>query len=245
MGIYTEFLGTLLFLSLFASAALAIALILYRKRIREKDFFLKKWESFGGYTEYTGSFFEEAVSVIGQIRRAIRVFHTNSDRTRLSQEETAFLTDCDALLNNTFTGNETVDALLFTKKKRCSELGIHFTLEIQAIPDGELSELLITSLLGNLLDNAIEAAAASGHKAPRISVRSYIRKSVWIVKTENTKDIQARPLEVQMKTSKKEKKDHGIGLPILRQITNQYDGSLTFRDLEGSFEVQAMLVLPA
>ena len=42
MGIYTEFLGTLLFLSLFASAALAIALILYRKRIREKDFFLKK-----------------------------------------------------------------------------------------------------------------------------------------------------------------------------------------------------------
>ncbi len=243
MGIYTEFLGTLLFLSLFASAALAIALILYRKRIREKDFFLKKWESFGGYTEYTGSF-EEAVSVIGQIRRAIRVFHTNSDRTRLSQEETAFLADCDALLNNTFTGNETVDALLFTKKKRCSELGIHFTLEIQAIPDGELSELLITSLLGNLLDNAIEAAAASGHKAPRISVRSYIRKSVWIVKTENTKDIQARPLEVQMKTSKKEK-DHGIGLPILRQITNQYDGSLTFRDLEGSFEVQAMLVLPA
>lgn len=245
MGIYTEFLGTLLFLSLFASAALAIALILYRKRIREKDFFLKKWESFGGYTEYTGSFFEEAVSVIGQIRRAIRVFHTNSDRTRLSQEETAFLADCDALLNNTFTGNETVDALLFTKKKRCSELGIHFTLEIQAIPDGELSELLITSLLGNLLDNAIEAAAASEHKAPRISVRSYIRKSVWIVKTENTKDIQARPLEVQMKTSKKEKKDHGIGLPILRQITNQYDGSLTFRDLEGSFEVQAMLVLPA
>ena len=97
----------------------------------------------------------------------------------------------------------------------------------------------------NLLDNAIEAAAASGHNAPQISVRSYIRKSVWIVKTENTKDIQARPLEVQMKTSKKEKKDHGIGLPILRQITNQYDGSLTFRDLEGSFEVQAMLVLPA
>ena len=48
-----------------------------------------------------------------------------------------------------------------------------------------------------------------------------------------------------MKTSKNEKKDHGIGLPILHQITNQYDGSLTFRDLEGSFEVQAMLVLPA
>lgn len=53
MGIYTEFLGTLLFLSLFASAALAIALILYRKRIREKDFFLKKmgvfWRLYGVY----------------------------------------------------------------------------------------------------------------------------------------------------------------------------------------------------
>lgn len=118
MGIYTEFLGILLFLALFASAALTVALIVYRKRAREKDFFLKRWESLGGYPEYTGSFFEEAVSVTGQIRRAIRGFHTNSDRIRLSQEETAFLADCDALLNNTFTGNETVDALLFTKKKR-------------------------------------------------------------------------------------------------------------------------------
>jgi len=127
------------------------------------------------------------------------------------------------------TDNPGISAMLFAKASHAEARGISFSVlvdcSLQSVP---LSTMEANSLLGNLLDNAIEAAAA--YTGADRSVRLEITKAPgkYIFTVANTGDpippeIHKRMYEPHFGTKKG---NQGLGLAIAKEIVDKYSGRL-------------------
>lgn len=147
------------------------------------------------------------------------------------------------------TGSSEIDALLAHKADDCSRLGIGFDVIITSITDIDWSMMEMISVVGNLMDNAIEAAslcatdAGSGAGAdaaanePFIRARAKWTNDVWLLKVVNSKVNDIKPIENMFATTKADFSKHGIGLGLVKQIVKKYGGEIRFKDKGETFEV--------
>lgn len=216
------------------------------KKIQQKNkSLLEQWTDQHNYIKGLESFSRSVWTMTEDLRKLTAAFETgNRDTARHQAEaEKACLESCNALLSRMHSGNPVADALLFGKTSVCQKLNIRFEVESCQLPEGKLKEIELTSLLSNLLDNAIEAAAASGSEDPFIRLNCNYRSGVLFVRVENSKDPSAMPMKNQMHTTKKDKSAHGLGLQILNKIIEKYDGVLKMEDKGSTFISAVSLVL--
>lgn len=91
----------------------------------------------------------------------------------------------------------------------------------------------LSSVLFNLLDNAIEACSSSGFDKPHLSLSLTTSKGFLSILVRNSKN----PLEVfDHNTTKENTFYHGLGLSIIEDICRKYDGSWQWNDFENTFE---------
>ncbi len=115
--------------------------------------------------------------------------------------------------------------------------GIHPIYNIN-IPQGlQIDNLLIASILGNLLDNAIRASAQTEEKYFEINI-SYIFESLNI-KVFNGVCCDKIDFE---KSSKKESKVHGIGISSVKENVKKLSG--TFSITQDKNIVKAVVKIP-
>ena len=133
------------------------------------------------------------------------------------------------------SGNSTMDSILTYKEKICASNGIHLECEIGKVPNNILSENEMISLIGNLLDNAIEASLKS--KERWIVVKSEIIKNIWIFRIKNSKTTEESPIKQDMRTTKADKKNHGLGVKIVKKIIKRKKGYIKMSDKGAAFEV--------
>lgn len=129
--------------------------------------------------------------------------------------------------NRTWTGMPTLDFILSMKDEKVKEAGIKFVLssEIDEIP---IEEADFVVLLGNLLDNAIEAAQKCVDQKRTIELRLKVVNNMLLLLMTNTSTL--RPIERNKRfiTSKQEKKGHGYGIESVKHIVNKYNGEVKF-----------------
>lgn len=135
------------------------------------------------------------------------------------------------------TGNIMMDVIVNTKYQIASNKGISFVLSASLPEELNISEKHLGILLGNLYDNAIEAA--------QDCKEGYVSLSVW---TEH------RMLEIEMinsytgernldfSTTKANPMMHGLGLRSVQNLVNQYDGKFSVRMEQG--EAVVLVELP-
>lgn len=244
MELYTELLIFLLLLFLLLAALAVLSVHSRRRHAGELRQLLEQRQLHADYLSHIDSLSREIYALSAQVRNLVDVRSHAEEGSLPFAENRACLSGCDHFLHLACTENPVVNALLFSKRTACEAQGIQFSANIHALPKDGIAEVELTALLGNLLDNAMEAAAAAGAERPFVHLSSEIKKSVWIVKTENTKDPAVQPISRGMKTNKAKKQEHGLGLSIIAQLTEQYDGSLAFQDTGECFQVTAMLMLP-
>lgn len=117
------------------------------------------------------------------------------------------------------SGNEMLDIILNGKLSAAADAGI--TVEIvrmQAPPSLPLSDAELSSLLMNLLDNAVEAAAAPGVAKPYIKLDLCIKGHFFLLTCENAATLD----HIQ----KESDPGHGLGLKIIRQIAARHENLL-------------------
>lgn len=128
------------------------------------------------------------------------------------------------------TDNPGISAMLFAKAGLAEARGIPFSVlvdcSLQGVP---LSTMEANSLLGNLLDNATEAAAAyaEAHRSVRLEITREPGEYVFIV--ANTGDqispeTRDRMYEPHYSTKKS---NQGLGLTIVKEIVGKYSGRVT------------------
>jgi hypothetical protein len=124
------------------------------------------------------------------------------------------------------TGHPAMDALLAVKKQSADELDIQFEVSV-ILPDQIAVDALdLCIVLGNGLDNAIEACARikdSGRRFIKLSIK--IKSKYVFVNIENPV-CQNEP-EIFPKTSKQDTVRHGFGLENIKSVAEKYDGGLS------------------
>ena len=134
------------------------------------------------------------------------------------------------------SGNLVVDSIINYKLRNINDINLYIDV---CIPKKlEISDVDMTVVLGNLLDNAIRAVKEADRKKLQITMR--YNKGRLILQIENAyKNIIKSQGKLQ--TTKKEKQGHGIGLESVREVVERYDGIIQIDCKDNMFVVTAIL----
>lgn len=132
------------------------------------------------------------------------------------------------------TNNPTLNVLLSQKVRIAREKHIRVKADLDLSPADFLEPIDICSIFGNALDNAIEAAEQLEDDQSRyISIKGGAYAGLFVVRITNS--CTGNLLKTEnglLRTTKKDKAQHGIGLENIRRALQRYQGVLTY-GLEG------------
>ena len=140
-----------------------------------------------------------------------------------------------------FTGIEAVDALITSKVQTMEEHGIKFSHSIYISTENTLDVFDLCVLLGNLLDNAIEANQKVEIKDRYISLNIIQQFDFLSINIRNAVNENVKIDKTGIATTKKNKELHGFGLQSVKEIVNKYNGNYTFRQQQNNFETIIMV----
>ncbi len=122
------------------------------------------------------------------------------------------------------TGNEIVDAVLNQKKVQAEQNHIDFQVKAVVSPDMKINSTDLSALLFNSLDNAIEANLKIANKDQRMIKINIAPKKGYLYIDVTNSMVTSKNFTFQ--TSKSDKKTHGLGLKIMKNITKKYNGDI-------------------
>lgn len=126
------------------------------------------------------------------------------------------------------TGNAMVDAMVNTKQKIAEQKGIVFAVNAVIPEECKINGIDLANLLGNLIDNAIEASEKEKHGYIDINIKQNKKFLMIVIKNKFVGTLMQ-----DMQTTKENKKLHGIGLKSVKNIVTKYNGEISFdRDKE-------------
>lgn len=136
-----------------------------------------------------------------------------------------------------YTGNPILDILLTDKAAIIREKNIRLEIKVDNINMDFLDAIDATTIFGNLIDNAIEAAEkADGERYIRIRIMPL--QEMVLVRIENN----SLPLKWKNGMPVSEKgKNHGIGLLNVKRSIKKYDGDISFQQKNDMVIVDLLL----
>ncbi len=219
-----------------------IALLVVLKKATDKNksntqHMIDEWQKQNKYMDNTVEICEKALELTAEVRQSI-------ESAQIGREESC-IEKCDSLLVSINGADTALGVLIFEKKHVCIENDIEFIDNISFIPsENQVKEIDSVSIMGNVLDNAIEAAILTDKvKTKRyINVISACKKNVWIIKVTNSKN-DLVITDKDFNTTKSDKENHGHGINIIRMIAYRYNGEVDISDKRDSFEVSIYITM--
>lgn len=149
----------------------------------------------------------------------------------------ADLTSVDKLIKS---GNVMVDAILNSKLSLARSRNIAINAKAVVPVELNISEIDLCVIIGNLLDNAIEACSRISEERNRL-IRVYIdiKKDHLYISVTNTSAGKTKKLNGRYVSEKGPY--HGFGLIRVDRIVDKYGGYIKRRDEEGAFTSEIML----
>lgn len=151
---------------------------------------------------------------------------------------------------NIQTGNTIIDAVLTVKLAAAEQLGIHIERHI-FLPSGQnlpLDDVSISSLLGNALDNMLEASAQVKKikKEPWISITIKILRESFFLEFKNcsTGNYNFSPDHTLLTTKEKNSQEHGLGLKRISTLVKKASGFYEIQPEPDKFTLTIIIPLP-
>lgn len=136
-----------------------------------------------------------------------------------------------------FCKNPVVNALIEYYYGMAQTQGTEFQVRLDLPDQIPLTDVELCTVLGNLLDNAVEACSRQKQGVRRILVAGETRGNMYFLKIENTYDGLAFQEGKTFLSRKGASADHGIGLSSVRKIIEGHGGDLDLVPGEESFLV--------
>lgn len=135
------------------------------------------------------------------------------------------------------TGIPTIDFIINMKMEKIKQLRID--LQVQSdLDENPIGEADFVVLLGNLLDNAIEAAEKCRPESRMIKLHLSKVNHMFLLLLENSNAVMPVSKKEKFVSSKKESEFHGYGVESIKYITEKYDGEVEFTYDEKVFRVR-------
>lgn len=142
------------------------------------------------------------------------------------------------------SGNDTIDALINYKYNVAKEYGIDFMLKIYIPEELPIEQCDLGVVLGNTLDNAIEATKDCKDNKKMIEIFMGIKKEAWVMLIRNP--YEHRLVEDRagnLISTKQDNKRHGFGLKSVKRIVESYNGEVLTDITTNMFSVIAVMNL--
>lgn len=145
-----------------------------------------------------------------------------------------------------YTNNIVVNTMLFAKIAEAEQKGVRVIAEVN-IPE-ELSgidEFDLNLLLINLLNNAVEACLSLPQNVDKtVQFKMGLKGNFLFFKAENPyTNLKTNPAG-ELLTTKKDRKNHGIGMTIIKTTAKKYHGTSVYSTENGIFTHTVSLELP-
>ncbi len=175
--------------------------------------------------------------------QAIKALLSMGKKEELSEYLDNLEKDLDSIDIAIRTGNVGLDAILSSKVSIARKNNIEVNCTAKVPADLKISDVHLCAIVGNLMDNAIEACEkiAAG-AAPRF-IRIYIGlfKSQLYISVSNATCEKHRRRLSELVTSKLG--EHGFGLRRIDKLAEKYDGYVNRKNEPGIFATEVMLPL--
>ncbi len=135
----------------------------------------------------------------------------------------------DSMERVSYCNNPSLDALLSLKNKEADAEKIKTRIAVCDLAGVTVKDYDICSVVANLFDNAIEAAKQTQEKYIDLEINLKADRLFIVVKNSSNEP------EKTLKTTKKDKEHHGIGLQSVKETAEKYDGDCVFRYDNGEF----------
>lgn len=148
--------------------------------------------------------------------------------------------DIGAAYTLNFTGIEAVDALITSKSLVMKEKNIQFESSIYVAKENYIDLTDWCVLLGNLLDNAIEANENinSTGNGKYVFLKIQQKNNYVSIDITNSKSLDAIKIDMSnIVTGKQNKAIHGFGLRSIKEIVDKYYGNMIVEQKDCIFEV--------
>ena len=129
----------------------------------------------------------------------------------------------------TTTGNIVIDSLVEYWQRAAEKAGIDFQAELSIPMEMPFKGADISLILGNLLENAVEGAEKTTKRKYIKFCLKYDRKNLLIT-IENSYGGKLQRVKEELRTTKEDTANHGIGLASVRRAARKYQGTVFIDD---------------
>ena len=214
--------------------------------IRQRDIYRQQTDHYRNQMEVI----EESQNRIRALRHDMKnhMLHLSVQLRQGNYEDALrYLEDMEEELKNPAeyvrTGNREIDSLLNYKLQKAEQVLSEVESDIRVPVELMPKSFDINVILGNLLDNAIEAAQESERKWIKLVMRA--DRGVFLIHIANScKNSPKKKGDVFFST-KKESGEHGIGLQNVKRMVERQNGNIEFAYKENIFSVEVMLSVNA
>lgn len=136
-----------------------------------------------------------------------------------------------------------IRAMLNYKLSVARESKIELRLNVEIPVELKLNEFDLTVILGNLLDNAMEACVEVDDNSRYIDLDIHYKPDYLIIQMENPMNRELVFWDGRTRTSKPDFENHGIGLCNIEYLVNKHNGLLKIELENGAFKVNIALLV--
>ena len=130
----------------------------------------------------------------------------------------------------TNSGNIVIDSLIGYWYVAAKKAGIEFSVNLNIPMEMPFRGADICLILGNLLENAVEATQrAEGEKYIRLHMK-YDKNNLLLFVENNYKGVLIKTKDKRLKSTKTDAENHGVGLSSVYRIAAKYHGVVTIDD---------------
>lgn len=138
------------------------------------------------------------------------------------------------------TGNQILDIILNSRLSNAVDKGIPIDIVNASAPEKlPLSDADLCSLVMNIIDNAFAAASVSTDEKPFVQLDFHEKNHYFTFTCKNSSTVKAASKKAKKETVQK----HGLGLKIIRNITERYHGLVTAEQNDNCYEVKVAIPL--
>ncbi len=140
------------------------------------------------------------------------------------------------------TGNVMADAILNSKLNIAEKLNIRLNVKANVPAGLPISDVELCSLLGNMLDNAVEACTALPKEKRFMRVYIGRLKGQFYLSVQNSAGAVRKERGAYLSTKDNNRK-HGYGLFRIDRVVKKYGGYVNRQNEEGVFATELMVPL--
>ena len=166
---------------------------------------------------------EELKKIVHDEKNHLTVIKSLTDNEEVSNYVDEIYDNLKRYSTSGNTNNKMLDLIINKYRLLCEADGIRFDVIIRTANLSFIENTDLTALLSNILDNAVESARKTVGRSIELSINK--ANNFDMLTCVNSCDIKPEEISGILRTTKSNKKTHGIGTKIIKQIVEKYNGN--------------------